>query len=366
MRRNTYLEGDEDLLGPARRQALLDGMSPAAPDASVPEPPPWTPPEPPPEPPAWAPPLAGGRPPRENDDLWRPPGAPMPPIRLTPDATDASMESPPATAVPRPPGAPMPPIRRPPPAPLAPPPVADIQPSTPDLRYDPGRVYTTMPGWDTGKLNTLTKQTAKYDFARAVQTLGGSAASYRGNLDKIAQFLKTRGYPTARAMGDDKIDFGDGAGPIDVITSGGSWWWSGDAGPAAGVVDGGGSETGAGPTPGASAALGGPMMAGSRQPFNIDPVAGLDLQQILAGLQGLIGSSPPGLSDAPQSGLAGVDPREMLTGLQGVMRAPLPEAPPSYVTPDMDPRQILMELQALIQGRPSPSGRGALLGQLKG
>ena len=33
------------------------------------------------------------------------------------------------------------------------------------------------------------------------------------------------GYPNAKVTGKDSIDFGDGAGDIDVLTSEGTWWW---------------------------------------------------------------------------------------------------------------------------------------------
>ena len=31
--------------------------------------------------------------------------------------------------------------------------------------------------------------------------------------------------PNAKVTGKDSIDFGDGAGDIDVLTSEGAWWW---------------------------------------------------------------------------------------------------------------------------------------------
>ena len=102
----------------------------------------------------------------------------------------------------------------------------------------PPRTYTDYPGWDPGKLNDPKKRNAKYDFMRAVQELGTvRQESARGNLQPIVQYMIDRmGYDPSkiRVTSDDKIDFGDGYGPVDVLTSGGQWWWQPDstAGPA--------------------------------------------------------------------------------------------------------------------------------------
>lgn len=114
-------------------------------------------------------------------------------------------------------------------------------------KYEQGRTYVQMPGWETNKLNDLGHQTTKYDFARAVQTLGIPASQMRGNLQQIADWMKIRGYPNAKVVGDDKVDFGDGFGPVDVITSGGEWWWGSEGGGAgAGGAGGTGSGIGGG------------------------------------------------------------------------------------------------------------------------
>ena len=112
----------------------------------------------------------------------------------------------------------------------------------------PPRTYDPYPGWDPGKLNDPGKRNAKYDFMRAVQELGTvRQESARGNLQPIVQYMIDRmGYDPSkiRVTSDDKIDFGDGYGPVDVLTSGGQWWWQPDstAGPA--------PKPGAPPTPG--------------------------------------------------------------------------------------------------------------------
>jgi hypothetical protein len=89
------------------------------------------------------------------------------------------------------------------------------------------RTYAPMAGFDTGKLNDSSHTTPKYVFARATQDLaiGTDRASRSASLDTIAAYVRDRGFPNAAVVGDDSIDFGDGFGPIDVLTSAGSWWW---------------------------------------------------------------------------------------------------------------------------------------------
>ncbi len=113
-----------------------------------------------------------------------------------------------------------PPSPSPSPAPLQTQAPAGASPGTDPNKYEAGRVYNPMPGFDTTKLNDLTHQSVKYDFARAVQTLGIPSGRLRGNLAPVISWMQARGYPNAKAVGDDKIDFGDGFGPIDVLQGG--------------------------------------------------------------------------------------------------------------------------------------------------
>jgi hypothetical protein len=89
------------------------------------------------------------------------------------------------------------------------------------------RVYQPMLGFDYVKLNTLTHTTPKYVFARATQqvTLAWDRLSRSAGLDQIVEIVKQNGYPNAKVTGKDSIDFGDGYGDIDVLTSEGTWWW---------------------------------------------------------------------------------------------------------------------------------------------
>jgi len=87
--------------------------------------------------------------------------------------------------------------------------------------------YQPMMGFDYVKLNTPTHTTPKYVFARATQnvSLAWDRASRSAGLQQIVDNVKQNGYPNAKVTGKDSIDFGDGAGDIDVLTSEGTWWW---------------------------------------------------------------------------------------------------------------------------------------------
>lgn len=89
------------------------------------------------------------------------------------------------------------------------------------------RTYQGMLGFDYVKLNTPSHTTAKYVFGRATQDLEfpWDRPSRSEGLQRIADYAKERGYPDAKVIGDDKIDFGDGFGDIDVLTGDGQWWW---------------------------------------------------------------------------------------------------------------------------------------------
>ena len=79
----------------------------------------------------------------------------------------------------------------------------------------------------TSKLNTPSHTTPKYVFARATQdvNLAWDRASRSAGLQQIVDNVKQNGYPNATVTGKDSIDFGDGAGPVDVLTGDGTWWW---------------------------------------------------------------------------------------------------------------------------------------------
>jgi hypothetical protein len=81
-------------------------------------------------------------------------------------------------------------------------------------------------GFETSKLmdpNSGANAGSKYtDAAKAFgQAYLGGTGIARGQLGDMLNAVKAQ-FPNARAVGDDKIDFGDGNGPIDVIGSDGT------------------------------------------------------------------------------------------------------------------------------------------------
>lgn len=111
-------------------------------------------------------------------------------------------------------------------------------------------------GYDLGKLNDKSYTSGKYNPAvRAFsEGLKNDVGVSRGGLGNMLNFLKANGFPQAQLVGDDKIDFGDGAGPIDVIRSDGQIVFQDPRGAGAGA--GAGAPTDGAAT-GAAGLLGG-------------------------------------------------------------------------------------------------------------
>jgi hypothetical protein len=159
---------------------------------------------------------------------------------------------------------------------------------------------------------------------RGVQDLGlpavgiGQGAANRGQLSaalpSIVAYVKSRGYPGARQVGDDAIDFGDGYGPIDVLTAQGQWWW----GPAAATTSAPtapaaptGATTFGGANQGADTAaalvnllvgrVGGTQPATAPLTPTMAPGNEALRTQILAGLQQLITEGQQGIGDVSRN-----------------------------------------------------------------
>lgn len=115
-------------------------------------------------------------------------------------------------------------------------PVLDPPLGVPDAAADAPKPQTWSPGanagknsgmilgYDTGKLDDPSYQKGtKYNAA--VRAFSGGLKQdvgvSRGGLGNMNEYLKANGFPNAQVVGDDKIDFGDGGGPIDVIRSDG-------------------------------------------------------------------------------------------------------------------------------------------------
>lgn len=152
-------------------------------------------------------------------------------------------------------------------------------------------------GFDTNKLNDPNKlpgESGKYTpaakaFSKIAQTIGVG----RGQLDQAVGEAQRMGFPNARVIGDDKIDFGDGNGPIDVVRSDGQIVFQNTTGnpqyEAAYAAKNGGSGGGGGGGGGEQASdggLGGASYGGAQldQALSGDPLA--KIQQLIAQMSG--------------------------------------------------------------------------------
>lgn len=128
--------------------------------------------------------------------------------------------------------------------------------------------YGDIQGFDSGKLGDASYSSAKYDPAvRAFSAyIGTGGAVGRNNLQGAVDYAKKNGFANAQVVGDDKIDFGDGNGPIDVVQSNGSIWFQNGAdrlgGGGGGATGAGGSGTGTGGAGAVGGGTGGPDFSG--------------------------------------------------------------------------------------------------------
>lgn len=88
--------------------------------------------------------------------------------------------------------------------------------------------YTPIQGFDYEKLRGTGGSPGKY--TEAVRTFSRGLASGvpvgRDALGQMVAYARANGFPAANVVGDDKIDFGDGRGPIDVVMSNGQIWFN--------------------------------------------------------------------------------------------------------------------------------------------
>ncbi len=155
---------------------------------------------------------------------WTNPGMPPPPTgpsrgtssdMLTGDAPPGSTEGAPTTATPTTPGN-----------------TAPTGPTTTPPSGPPG-TYANIPGFDLGKLQDPTHQNSKYTpavraFSQAIGS--GNLPPTSASLPAVVAYAQSHGFPNAKVTGSDSIDYGDGWGPIDVITDvggpGAGWWFA--------------------------------------------------------------------------------------------------------------------------------------------
>lgn len=107
-------------------------------------------------------------------------------------------------------------------------------PAIPGAPPAPAAAPTLAPiqGFDTTKLQNPGYVDDKYTAALRDFSgyLGSGGQVSRNNLGGAVSYAQANGFPNAKVVGDDKIDFGDGRGPIDVITSGGQIWFANTGG----------------------------------------------------------------------------------------------------------------------------------------
>jgi hypothetical protein len=114
--------------------------------------------------------------------------------------------------------------------------------------------YGAIQGFDFGKLSGVTPHDSDAKYSDSVRGfsnfLGEGGQVSRGNLGDLEKFWAGQGHQ-GHAVGDDKFDFGDGQGPIDIINSKGEiWFQNGDD------RFGGGGQAGPSVQSGNAAALG--------------------------------------------------------------------------------------------------------------
>jgi hypothetical protein len=98
----------------------------------------------------------------------------------------------------------------------------DLKGTMPGLASPPATAATApfneVPGFVLSKIQDPTHVSQKYSAALRVfsQAIGGLKPS-ADSLPSIVTFAQANGFPKAAITKSDSIDFGDGAGPIDLI-----------------------------------------------------------------------------------------------------------------------------------------------------
>lgn len=165
---------------------------------------------------------------------------------------------------------------------------------------DMADTYAPIAGFDYEKLQGTKPHSSDLKYSDAVRAfsrgLGSGIQVGRNNLGGMVDYARKNGFANAQAVGDDKIDFGDGRGAIDVVTSGGDIWFNN-------MYDQGGGQQGQGGSPSTASLWSSPAdttvapagtlyqyllnrlrpVQSSQQP---DPLEAQLLQQLLAGASG--------------------------------------------------------------------------------
>jgi hypothetical protein len=119
-------------------------------------------------------------------------------------------------------------------APGVPPPAATAPPGLPPPPETPHpapapKKYAAIQGFDLGKIDGSKPfdSGSKYsDSLRGFSNfLGEGGHVGRGEMSDLEKWWSAQGHQGGHAVGDDKFDFGDGQGPIDIINSKGDIWF---------------------------------------------------------------------------------------------------------------------------------------------
>jgi hypothetical protein len=93
--------------------------------------------------------------------------------------------------------------------------------------------YAPIQGFDFDKLTGAKPYDSAQKYSPAVRAfshgLGSGIQVRRNDMGAMIDYLKANGFGGASQVGDDKIDFGDGEGGIDVLTSDGRIWFQNGA-----------------------------------------------------------------------------------------------------------------------------------------
>ncbi len=148
-----------------------------------------------------------------------------------------------------------------------------------------------MVGFDPGKLNSDYSNTKYSPAAKFTAQASQMMPIQRGNLQDFVGLAQSQGFKDAKLVGDDKVDFGDGNGPIDIIradgqpvfqntTGNGQWEAQYGHGGGGASSDGGGDAGHANPIiQGSPTASIDQALSSYGQPSNL-------IQQLIAQLQG--------------------------------------------------------------------------------
>jgi hypothetical protein len=102
-------------------------------------------------------------------------------------------------------------------------------PATPPAAPPAPKKYAAIQGFDLGKIDGSKPfdSGSKYsDSLRGFSNfLGEGGHVGRGEMSDLEKWWSAQGHQGGHAVGDDKFDFGDGQGPIDIINSKGDIWF---------------------------------------------------------------------------------------------------------------------------------------------